>query len=210
MSKTLFKIENGKFGLALVGAGDDPTWQTPGGADPAEVTMADYDTEASGFACQVVTGVLSATANTTTENIDGTWCDLPEVKTVTGEDSFSVAWDAYQDPNAIGLAAYLYQHRGAKAYLYFGAGGDGVPPTAFGVVTLTSMGIGGGRSAARSQFTMAFDRAPDIMFGTAAAWLLVYGDKSKPPVEGPPPAPGALADTDIETETVDDGEAVPA
>jgi hypothetical protein len=186
VSKTLFKIEAGVFGLALVdtaAVGYLPTWQAPMGGVLPDVALADYDPLSDGFSCQVVTGVLTATENVTTENIDGTWCDLPSVAQIVGEDSFAVAWDAYQDPNdRDGLTAYCYQHRGEKAYVYFGAGGDAVPPTAIGVVTIKAMGIGGGRTAARSQVTFPFDRAPDIQFGTTTSYRIVFGDKATPPV----------------------------
>jgi hypothetical protein len=186
VSVTLFKIEAGVFGLALVdtaAAGYLATWQAPGGAVLPDVDLSDYDPLSDGFSCQVVTGVLTATENVTTENIDGTWCDLPSVAQIVGEDSFAVAWDAYQDPqDRDGLTAYCYQHRGERAYVYFGAGGDGVPPTAVGVVTIKAMGIGGGRTSARSQVTFPFDRAPDIQFGTATSYRIVFGDKSTPPV----------------------------
>lgn len=189
MSKTLWKIENGVFALALVdtaAVGYDPAWQAPDGGTLPTVRVADYDPETAGFGCQVVTGVLTATENVTTETVDGTWCDLPESRQVVGEDSFGVAWDVYQDPTvADGLVAYCYEHRGKQAYMYFGAGGDGVPPTAIGVVTIKAIGIGGGRSYARSQVTFPFDRAPDVMFGTAADWRVVFGDKETPPVDGP-------------------------
>lgn len=189
MSVTLFKIEAGVFGLALVdtaAVGYDPAWQAPMGAVLPGVDMSDYDPLSDGFSCQVVTGVLTATENVTTENIDGTWCDLPSVAQIVGEDSFAVAWDAYQDPqDRDGLTAWCYQYRGRKAYLYFGAGGDATPPTAIGVVTVKAMGIGGGRTSARSQVTFPFDRAPDIMFGTKTTYRIVFGDKATPPVQLP-------------------------
>lgn len=185
MSKTLFKITDGKFALALVGDADDPAWQAPTGGVLPDVAVADYDTETASFACQVVTGVLTSTENVTTENIDGTWCDPPEVAQIVGEDSFAIEWDVYQDPNVVGLNAYLYEHRGKRAYAYFGAGGDGVPPTAVGVVTLKSASIGGGRGAARAQVKFPFERAPDIQFGTATAGRVVFGDKDTPPVDVP-------------------------
>lgn len=189
MSKTLFKITDGVFALDLVGDTDDPAWQAPAGAVLPDVDVTDYDAATTGFGCQVVTGVLTSTPNQTSENIDGTWCDLPETVAVVGEDTFSVAWDYYQDPNIVGLSAYLYEHRGKRAYLYFGAGGDGTPPTAVGVVTLSSGSIGGGRNAARSQVTFPFERAPDIQFGTATAGRIVFGNKDTPAVPVPPAGP---------------------
>jgi len=190
MSKTIFRIENGVLAFELVdtaAVGYLPSWQAPMGAVLPTVTAADYDTAADNFQCQVVTGVLQSTPQSTTENLDGTWCDLPEVVTIAGEDTFAVAMDVYQDPNAVGLAAYLYENRGKKAYAYFGMGTNpGDPPTAIGVVTLSAVSIGGGRAANRAQVTWPFDRAPDIQFGTPAASRVVFGDKSIPAIDVPP------------------------
>lgn len=203
MSKTIFKITDGKFGMALVGASDPATWQAPAGAVLPDVALADYDAATAAFACQVVTGVLNATENVTQEQLDGTWCDLPETQTIVGEDTFAVALDVYQDPTlAEGLTSWCYEHRGKRAYLYFGAGGDQVPPVAIGVVTVKSMGIGGGRSAARSQVTFPFDRAPDIQFGTVDAWRVVFGDKDTAPVDGPT-IPLTADDADDDAEAVE-------
>jgi hypothetical protein len=201
VSKTIFRIENGVLALELVdtaAVGYDPAWQAPDGAVLPDVDAADYDTAADGFQCQVVTGVLQSSPQSTTENLDGTWCDLPEVVTITGEDTFAVALDVYQDPNTVGLSAYLYEHRGAKAYAYFGMGpAAGSPPVAVGVVTLASVSIGGGRQAARAQVTFPFDRAPDVQFGTTAEWRVVFGDRATPPVDGPPaPLEAEEADTE--------------
>lgn len=189
MSKTIFRIENGVLAFELVdtlAVGYLPSWQAPDGKVLPTVTAADYDTSTDSFQCQLVTGVLQSTPQSTTENLDGTWCDLPEVITIAGEDTFAVALDVYQDPNIVGLSAYLYEHRGAKAYAYFGMGTNpGDPPTAIGVVTLSAVSVGGGRAANRAQVTFPFDKAPDIQFGNATESRVVFGDKSIPPVDVP-------------------------
>lgn len=209
MSKTLFRIENGKFGLSIVdtaAVGYDPSWQTPDDVGLPDVRLSDYDAGTTpAFACQIVTGVLTATENVTTETVDGTWCDPPEARQIVGEDTFAVEWDLYQDPTvADGLSSFLYEHRGERAFVYFGAGGDGVPPTAVGVVTLKAASIGGGRGNARAQVSFPFDRAPDIQFGTTADWRIVYGDKATPPLDGGTP-PALAAD---EPEPADEPAAV--
>ena len=194
MTKTLFKIENGVVALALVdpaAIGYDPGWQAPGGKVLPTVAQADYDPTTTGYGCQLVTGVVSATQNTTSETVDGTWCDLPETQTIAGADTWSAAWDHYQDATlADGLSAYLFEHAGKDAYLYVACGGDQVPPAFIGVVTLSASSIGGGRSANRSQVTMQFKRKPDGQFGTAADWKVIPGDGSTT-TTGP-----AMADTE--------------
>jgi hypothetical protein len=207
MSKTIFRVENGVLAFDLVdtaAVGYLPTWQAPAGAKLPDVDPADYDTSPQSFGCQVVTGVLTSTAQSTTENLDGTWCDLPEVVTIAGEDTFSAVMDVYQDPTvALGLSAWLYEHRGQDAYVYFGMGpGAGQPPVAVGVVTLSSVSIGGGRQAARAQVTFPFKAAPDIQFGTTAEWRVVFGDRS-PAVDGPPPLGDDQAADDVDDELVD-------
>lgn len=206
MSKTIFRIENGVLAFELVdtaAVGYLPTWQAPGGKTLPSVTAADYDTSTDSFQCQVVTGVLQSSPQSTTENLDGTWCDLPEVVTIVGEDTFAVALDVYQDPNIVGLSAYLYEHRGEQAYAYFGMGANAGPPIAIGVVTLSSVSIGGGRAAARAQVTFPFAGAPDVQFGSAAAWRIVFGDRAIPAVDGPGGAGLEADDEDTELEAAE-------
>jgi len=199
MSRTLFKITAGVVALDLVdpaAVGYDPAWQAPGGKTLPDVRVADYDALTTGYGCQLVTGVVSATANTTTETIAGTWCDLPATEQIAGADSWAAAWDHYQDPTlADGLSAYLFEHAGKDAYLYVGCGGDGVPPVFIGVVTLSASSLGGGRSANRSQVTFQFKRKPDGQFGTAADWKVIPGDGSAPTTG---PAAGMAADEPVD------------
>lgn len=183
MSKTVFRVTAGVLAFELVDtavSGYLASWQAPAGAVLPDVDPQDYDTAGESFQCQVVTGLLQSTQQGTTENLDGTWCDAPEVVAVPAEDTFSVALDVYQDPTLPdGLSSYLYEHRGKEAYAYFGMGTNpGTPPVAIGRVTLSSASIGGGRTANRAQVTFPFTRAPDIQFGTAAAWRIVPGDRS--------------------------------
>jgi hypothetical protein len=190
MSKTVFRVTAGVLAFDLVdtaAVGYLDSWQAPDGAVLPDVDPTDYATAGESFQCQIVTGVLTSTPNSTTENLDGTWCDLPEVVTVVAEDTFAVALDVYQDPTLPdGLSAFLYEHRGRNAYAYIGMGTNpGTPPIAIGRVTLSAASIGGGRQAARAQVTFPFKRAPDVQFGTAAAWRIVPGDRS-PAIPGPP------------------------
>lgn len=193
-TKTVFKITGGALAFELVdtaAVGYDPGWQAPAGGVFPDVTPAEYDTGTDGFQCQVVTGQVTSTQNSSSETLDGTWCDLPETVNTPQEDTFAVALDVYQDPNRPdGLSAWLYEHRGKEAYVYVGmaapAGATTVPPAAIGIVTVSSATIGGGRSANRAQVTFPFKRAPDVIFGTPAAWRIVPGDRSAP-TDGPDP-----------------------
>ena len=186
----LFKIENGAIGLDLVdtaAVGYLDTWQAPGGKTFPAVALADYDPLTTGYGCQQVTGVVAATANNTTNNIDGTWCAAPSVETIVGADSWTVAWDLYQDPtDPDGLVAYLYEHAGKDAYLGVFCNGDASPVAFVGKVTLSAASIGGGRNANRSQVTFAFKRKPDAWFGIPTDWKIVPGDGTAS-TAGPPP-----------------------
>jgi hypothetical protein len=202
----LFKIENGVVALDLVDTaaiGYDPAWQAPTGKEFPTVAVADYDPATAGYACQQVTGVVAATSNTTTENIDGTWCALPAVKTIQGADSWSVAWDLYQDAtDPDGIVAYLYEHAGKDAYLYVGCGGDAKPVAFIGVVTLSAASIGGGRQANRSQVTFQYKNKPDGWFGTLTDWKIIPGDGSASTAGPPPLADTAATETESESESV--------
>jgi hypothetical protein len=185
----LFKIENGVVALDLVdpaAVGYLATWQAPDGGTFPTVASAAYDPTTTGYGCQQVTGVVAATSNTTTEQLDGTWCAPPQTQIIQGADSWSVAWDLYQDAtDPDGIVAYLYEHAGKKAYLYVACGGDAAPVAFIGRVTLSAASIGGGRSANRSQVTFQYDAKPDGWFGTLAEWKIVKGDGS-PATSGPP------------------------
>lgn len=190
----LFKIENGVVALDLVDTATHQTgWQAPTGKTFPTVTSADYDPTTVGYACQQVTGVVAATSNTTTEQLDGTWCALPQTQVIQGADSWSVAWDLYQDAtDPDGIVAYLFQHAGKDAYLYVACGGDAAPVAFIGVVTLSAASIGGGRSPNRSQVTFNYKAKPDGWFGTLTDWKIVPGDGSAATA-----GPGVLADADV-------------
>jgi hypothetical protein len=169
-TKVVFEIVNGKLAFTLVGEADDPAWLAPAGKTVDEVTLADYTTSSGGdFSCQVNSGALSASPNTTTQTIDATFCEAEETITVAGITSYTLDVAGLQDANAVaGISRYLFEHDTEKAYFFLGFNNMD-PPKAIGKVTVQAGTIGG---AARTRpltfdLTLPVDGKPQVDFGTA-------------------------------------------
>src|SRR5262245_48324620 len=136
MSKTVFRIENGKFALSPVGGADDPDWVAPGGSNVDDADLAMYTANGGDFSCQVQSGAVTSSPNSTTETIDATFCDPEETKTIVGLTSFVLDVTALQDPQIVeGVSRYLFEHDTEKAYAFLGFDGTN-PPKAVGKVTV--------------------------------------------------------------------------
>lgn len=177
MSSVVFKIENGVLALTPVGSGDDPSWQAPGGAGVDEVDLSDYTTTGSDLSCQVTSGALNASPNTTTDTTPATFCG-PEVTTTSvGVTSYTLDATILQDPNvAAGVSAWLFEHDTEEAYFLLGL--DGVnPPKAVGRVRVVAGAIGGdARVTLTATLSLPVTRKPDIMFGNATTSRIVLGN----------------------------------
>jgi len=177
MSSHVFKIETGVLALTPVGDSDDPAWQTPGGVDIATVTLADYTT-ASGieFSCQVTSGALNASANTTDDTTPATFCGPEVTETTVGVTSYTLDATILQDPDvAQGISAWLFEHDTESAYFMLGLDGEN-PPKAVGIVRAVAGAIGGdARVTLTADLSLPVSRKPDVMFGNATTSRIVYG-----------------------------------
>jgi hypothetical protein len=158
MSSTVFSIESGVLALSLVGDTDPTTWNAPGGTPVDQVTLADYVTPGPGgdFSCQVTSGALSASPNTSDDTTPATFC-APEVTTTkVGVTSYTLDVSFLQDPNIVaGLNRFLFEHDTKAAYFLLGL--DGVnPPKVAGRCRLVAGTIGGA--------------APPVTASPATAW----------------------------------------
>ena len=77
MSKHVFKIENGAFGLTVT---------DPEVTDACTATLADFDA----YTCQITNGALTASPNVTQETVPATWCDPEETNPQVGATSYSL------------------------------------------------------------------------------------------------------------------------
>lgn len=175
----IFSIEQGEFGLALIdtaAVGYLDTWQAPGGKSVDVVALADYDTGSAAWTCQNTAGALTASPNSTTQDIPATFCSPARSVPQPGETSYSVDISFLQDPVvAAGLSAYLYENDTLEAYIYFGLDG-GDPPRMIGRVRLAAGTIGGeARSTLTADVSLPLVRRPDIEFGDATTSRIVLG-----------------------------------
>lgn len=180
----VFQIEQGEFGLKLVdkaAVGYLDTWQAPTGKTVDAVTLADYEAAAGGWTCQMTSGALTATPNSTTVDVPATFCNPARSTPQPGETSYSLDMSFLQDPNvAVGLNRYLFENDTAEAYAYFGLDGAN-PPRMIGRVKLVAGTIGGGaRVVLTADTSLPLVRKPDIEFGDATTSEVVKGDGTAP------------------------------
>lgn len=180
----IFQIEQGEIGLKLVdkaAVGYTDAWQAPGGKAVDVVAMADYETGSTSWSCQATAGALTASPNTTTQDIPATFCAPARSTPQPGETSYSVDLSFLQDPNvAAGLSAYLYEFDTQEAYAYFGLD-DGNPPRMIGRVRLAAGTIGGeARATLTADVSLPLTRRPDIEFGDATTSRIVTGSGTAP------------------------------
>ena len=154
MPTTVFKIEDGDFGLSIT----EPT----NAADVTLATLADYDD----FRCQMTSGALEASPNLTTETIPATGCSAEQTITTVGVTSYNLVLGHLQDPQvAAGLTRFLFEHDTELAYFYFGMDGDN-PPKAIGQLRVVAATIGGPmRTTLQASVTMPLEAKPSIEFG---------------------------------------------
>jgi hypothetical protein len=203
MSRNIFMIEQGQFGLAVVNktaSGYLDSWQAPGGKTAVNVLLSDYGTDAAAWTCQITSGALVATPDTTTTDTPATWCEAGETTPAPGKTTYEFTGTFLQDANVVtGLNRYLFEHDTAEAYIY--AGFSGVdPPRMIGRCRLASGTIGGdARVTLTADLSLPLTRKPDVNFGNATTSHVVEGAASEMAAARADAAPGDTfpADSDI-------------
>lgn len=192
-----FQIENGVVAFALVGDADDPTWQAPGGKEAYEVAAIDYDPATASvgivFSCQVQSGQLTASPNTSDNSTDPTFCDPEVTTTQVGVTSYSLELTALQDPHiADGISFFSFKNDTKLAYFALGLN-PWTAPKAIGKCRIVAGTFGGGaRTDLTTDISAPVEVKPDIQFGTDAAWVIVKGDGSAD-ISGTGSTPGVMA-----------------
>lgn len=155
MSRHVFRIEKGYFGLSLV---------PPANTDPCAATVSEY----TDFGCQITDGALNASPNVTTETVPATWCEPEETISNVGKTSYTLDLGYLQDPDVVdGLSQFLFEHDAEVAYFYMGMDGDD-PPKAIGEVRIASGTIGGaGRTTLTATVSLPVTGKPSVCFGNA-------------------------------------------
>jgi hypothetical protein len=169
----IFQIENGEVAFALVDTGAVgylDTWQAPSGKTSATATLADYDTHAAHWMCQVTSGALNSSANDNDVTVPATFCQASKVVPQPGETSYTLDLEFLQDPILVnGLSQFLFDNDTDEAYFLLGLNG-GDPPQAVGRVRLQAGSFGGpARENLTATISLKATRKPDIAWGTEAA-----------------------------------------
>lgn len=173
----LFQIEEGVLALALVdraAVGYEDSWQAPGGKTVDTVTEADYDAGSASWKCQVTSGMLTPSADTTTTDVAATFCSPARTIPTPGETSYALDSEFLQDVTvSTGLSRFLFEHDTEEGYFLLGLAADD-PPKAIGRVRLQAGAFGGAaRTTLTSTISLPLSRKPQIEFGNATTSAVV-------------------------------------
>jgi hypothetical protein len=162
MSRNVFEIDQGLLGFSLT----DP------GKDVLTASISDY----TAFSCQVTTGALNASANTTNKVTPATWCEPEATEVVPGITSFDLAITFLQDPHiATGINEFLFEHDTEAIWWFMGFAGTD-PPKAIGQCTAVAGTIGGDpRTPLVFSVTLPCKGKPSVAFGDASSHVVVGG-----------------------------------
>lgn len=158
---------------AAVGYSD--TWQAPGGATAVTADPEDY-TDGDGFSCQITSGKLTPSKQSTRRDRAATFCAPASSSVTVGQSTYTLDVAFFQDPHVrAGISAFLYEHDTEEAF--FLLGGDGMaPPRAVGRVRLVAGGfLGEPRADLTDSVSLDVTRKPDILFGATGSTRLVTG-----------------------------------
>jgi hypothetical protein len=184
----IWQIEDGVLAFKIVdtaAVGYDPAWNAPAGKTEATVTMADYDTGSDTWRCQVTSGMLTPTADTTTQDVPSTFCVNGRTIPTPKQSTWTLDVEMLQDPQvgpspAIGLAEFTYLHDAQEVYFLLGLNGTDLPPRAIGRVRMSPTAFGG---AARTPLTATASwpvtQWPDIAWGLTATVTATAASKSE-------------------------------
>lgn len=170
MTTTVFQITDALLLLAVVdkdAVGYTDAWQAPGGKTAATAGSADFP-DADAFSCQITSGKLTASKQSTTVDVPATFCGPASSRVQPGETRYTLDAEFLQDITVRdGWQAFLAANDAAEAYFLLSLEGDNTnPPRAIGRVNLHDTGFGG---APRANLTdsVSFDctRKPDRLFG---------------------------------------------
>lgn len=172
----VFNIEAGKMALAMVGDSDPKDWQAPGGKTLDTVTLADYEAAGINFSCQVTSGAINSSPNTTNKTTPATFCEPEVTTTQVGVTSYTLDTSFLQDPQVKrGISRFLFENDTKLAYFYLGLDNEN-PPKAIGRVRVIAGSIGGdARTDLTATLSLPLETKPDIEFGVEGDSEIVTG-----------------------------------
>jgi len=163
MTRQVFQIEQGLFGLTMTDPGYDS-------ADQADI--ADYQ----GFSCQITSGALNATPNVGTIDVPASWCEPATSTPSVGVTQYALDVTFLQDPHIVaGMSRFLFENDTRQAWFMMGLD-NGDPPRAIGTCRVVAGSFGGeGRVALTATVSLPVDGKPSIEFGDATDSEVVGG-----------------------------------
>jgi hypothetical protein len=176
---TIGEDDNGLFALTVVDQADtgySAAWQAPGGATAATAVVADY-TDGDGFSCQLTSGKLTPSKQTSRRDRAATFCSSASSKVTVGQSTWALDVAFFQDAHVRdGITAFLFEHDTEEAYFLLGARAGTAAPRAVGRVKITAGGFGGEPQAdLTDSVSLDVVRKPDVLFGSAGSTRLITG-----------------------------------
>jgi hypothetical protein len=170
----IWQIESGVLAFSVVDTGEVgylPSWNAPAGKTAETAAIADYEAESDSWSCQVTSGMLSASGDTTTTDVAATFCAPARVIPTPGETSYTLDVEFLQDPNvATGLSQYLFEQDTNEAFFMLGLNGA-LPPKAVGRVRLQAGAFGGAaRTTLTATLSLPVSQKPDIAWGVTGTF----------------------------------------
>jgi hypothetical protein len=177
----IWRIQSGVLAFTDVdplAVGYLPSWMGPGGATSSTAAMADYEADATFWSCQVTSGALVPTADSSTQDQPSTFCQLGETVPTPKLSTWTLDVEMIQDPHVgggvapaqtVGLAQYLYEHDAQEVYFLLGLNGADAAPRAIGRVLLSAAQFGGvAQDILLATGSWPTNGKPDIEWGTTA------------------------------------------
>lgn len=176
----VFQVEQGIVALTPVdreAVGYLDAWQAPAGKTAATAVLADYTETVANFGCQVTSGRLAASKQSSTTEIPATFCAPGSQRSAAQLTSYTLDLEFLQDITVRdGLSAFLAAHDAEEAYFLLAGDTPTAPPRAVGRVNLHDGGFLGAPRANLTD-TVSFDctRKPDRLYGLTGSTRLVTG-----------------------------------
>lgn len=176
---TVFQIEDGIFALAPVdreAVGYLDSWMNPAGKTAITAVLADY-LEGTNFGCQITSGRLNASKQSSTTEVPATFCAPGSQRSQAQITSYTLDAEFLQDAVVRdGLSAFLAENDAKEAYFLLALDSGTNPPRAIGRINLHDAGFGGAPRANLTD-TVSFDctRKPDRLYGVAGETRLITG-----------------------------------
>jgi hypothetical protein len=175
----VFQVTNGIVALTPVdreAVGYTDAWNNPTGKTAATAVLADYG-DGDNFGCQITSGKLTASAQSTTTDVPATFCAPGSQRSQQQLTSYSLDLEFLQDPTVRdGWLAFLAANDAVEAYFLLALDAGTNPPRAIGRVNLHDTGFGGAPRANLTD-TVSFPctRKPDRLFGITGNTRLITG-----------------------------------